>query len=507
MRLGFALKSVLFLEIISSCATVVIPSGGARDTTPPQVVGSYPAENSTGFQDNKIIMAFNEFVELNNPAQNIIISPPLNSKPKYTLVGKKLHISFPEELKPNSTYSIQLLSGALKDFNEANPLHSHRFRFSTGSRIDTQELSIQTQMAKSNQSSSLTVCVLTENKNDFFTHNYRFLARGEKDLVVFDNLDARPYYIYSFVDSNQNWKWDQGEFIGFCEKEIMKRDTQMKVQVFRNEEKTKFAAEAISTQEFWLSFSQDIYDIQIENKDISIVPLGFSRAIVYTNQHYSDSTITINYNQNKKENISLPHTNKGPIITPLKTQESRGFDAYFPDSIVIPFNTILTKINPKQIHFKLDTQEISIRPFFIDNRLIITGMDYGKNYTLTIDSFALFGQNMTNKTKIQIPLITAKKEEIKSEVNISLDTSLVRKKAIVYWINQGSPQKISPREGLRLYNLCQPTMEFHIIIDENHNGHWDSGNIYKARQPEPYFIESITLDPKTKDYILKITNP
>ena len=50
-------------------------------------------------------------------------------------------------------------------------------------------------------------------------------------------------------------------------------------------------------------------------------------------------------------------------------------------------------------------------------------------------------------------------------------------------------------------------MNVHIIIDDNRNATFDTGNVEKQKQPEKYYIETIALDPKKVNYILKISNP
>ncbi|PKP04655.1 MAG: hypothetical protein CVU11_03650, partial [Bacteroidetes bacterium HGW-Bacteroidetes-6] len=65
--------------LVYSCATVEKPGGGPRDFKAPTMVASSPADSSTQFQSQKIVIEFDEFVKLNNPASQVIVNPfPIN---------------------------------------------------------------------------------------------------------------------------------------------------------------------------------------------------------------------------------------------------------------------------------------------------------------------------------------------------------------------------------------------------------------------------------------------
>src|SRR6056297_1061396 len=84
--------------LLATCANPVSPSGGPRDTEPPQVVETDPPNYATGFDGDEAEIEFNEFVKLESPNDQIVISPPLKEIPEYKLRGKSIHIEFQEEL-------------------------------------------------------------------------------------------------------------------------------------------------------------------------------------------------------------------------------------------------------------------------------------------------------------------------------------------------------------------------------------------------------------------------
>ena len=134
----YIFNCLAFLLMLSfmRCANVVSPSGGPKDTIPPVVLSAIPENQSTNFQGKEIHITFDEYVTLNNPNSNILISPPLEKNPDYKLSGKSLIIKFKEPLKSDATYSMSF-GEAIKDLHEGNIFKNYSFVFSTGANIDT----------------------------------------------------------------------------------------------------------------------------------------------------------------------------------------------------------------------------------------------------------------------------------------------------------------------------------------------------------------------------------
>ena len=84
---------ILFV-LLASCAQMFPPSGGEKDVTPPQILEekTTPKNRTVNFNSKTIVLVFDEYVKLNNPGEQIIISPAMEEKPDYVLKGKKLFI-------------------------------------------------------------------------------------------------------------------------------------------------------------------------------------------------------------------------------------------------------------------------------------------------------------------------------------------------------------------------------------------------------------------------------
>jgi len=131
LKLFFLLFTIL---LFNSCANIVAPSGGLGNQTPPIVKNASINQAQTNFSDNKITLEFDKFMNRNSVTENIIIAPTTKFSHKWN--AKKITISFAENLKENTTYSIQI-GGAFSDFYGNIAKEPFFIYFSTGNIIDT----------------------------------------------------------------------------------------------------------------------------------------------------------------------------------------------------------------------------------------------------------------------------------------------------------------------------------------------------------------------------------
>lgn len=208
---------IVFVTVIVlfRCANVVTPSGGPKDTQSPVVLSASPENNSTDFTGRTIHITFDEFVTLNNPSNNVLISPPLSKKPTYRTNGKTLIIRFEEPLQPSTTYSINF-GDAIKDLHEGNVFKGYTFNFSTGKSIDSLSLK-----GKITSASTLTpmegfIVGLYSDDNDTITIDYLpyrvkpnyITTTDKKGDFEFSGLADKNYLLFALKDNNSNLIYD-----------------------------------------------------------------------------------------------------------------------------------------------------------------------------------------------------------------------------------------------------------------------------------------------------------
>lgn len=130
----------LLFFLFTSCARMGNPDGGWFDETPPRVVSASPVDRGTNCKSNKVIINFDEYIKLENASEKVVISPPQAEQPEIKAAGKRIIVELKDELRDNTTYTVDF-SDAITDNNEGNPLGNYTYSFSTGSQIDTLEVS------------------------------------------------------------------------------------------------------------------------------------------------------------------------------------------------------------------------------------------------------------------------------------------------------------------------------------------------------------------------------
>lgn len=127
-------------SILAACASIGSPEGGPRDETPPRILKCQPENMATNNQKKKVTLTFDEYINIENASEKVVVSPPQLEMPDIKTVGKKIHITLHDSLKSNTTYTIDF-SDAIVDNNEGNPMGQFTYSFSTGENIDSMEVS------------------------------------------------------------------------------------------------------------------------------------------------------------------------------------------------------------------------------------------------------------------------------------------------------------------------------------------------------------------------------
>lgn len=222
----WALLAVMVVQsslLILSCAKMGQPDGGWYDETPPYVVGASPAERGTNVKAKKVSIIFNEFIKIDNPTENVVVSPPQLEMPEIKASGKKIVVQLNDSLKANTTYTIDF-SDAISDFTENNPLGNYTYSFSTGDRIDTMEVSGYVLGARNLEPVQGILVGLYDNLSDtVFTHEafLRVARTDSRGHFVIKGIANGNYRVYALKDMDGDYKFSQkSEQIAFNEQVV-----------------------------------------------------------------------------------------------------------------------------------------------------------------------------------------------------------------------------------------------------------------------------------------------
>ena len=84
-----------------SCANMGRPGGGPKDETPPVLKKSNPPMGALHYDKNKITLEFDEIVQIENPNEKIIISPPQTQMPQISALGRIVSITLNYSMNSN----------------------------------------------------------------------------------------------------------------------------------------------------------------------------------------------------------------------------------------------------------------------------------------------------------------------------------------------------------------------------------------------------------------------
>ncbi|OUS15582.1 hypothetical protein A9Q93_06490, partial [Nonlabens dokdonensis] len=120
-------KNLLYITIalcialsLIQCAKRGSPTGGPVDEEPPVILRIFPDNYTRNFKKQIIEIEFDEFVKLNDLQKQLVISPPLKSRPIISPQGspsKKITIEITDTLQDNTTYVLNF-GESIVDNNE-----------------------------------------------------------------------------------------------------------------------------------------------------------------------------------------------------------------------------------------------------------------------------------------------------------------------------------------------------------------------------------------------------
>ena len=210
--------------LLGSCARMGQPDGGWYDETPPRIMGAAPADKGTNVKSQKISIFFDEFIQIENATEKVVVSPPQLEPPEIVASGKRIRIELLDSLKPNTTYTIDF-SDAITDNNEDNPLGNYTYSFSTGDAIDTLEVSGKVLQAKDLEPVKGILVGLYSDLSDtaFTTKPMLRVSRTDgSGRFVIKGVAPGTYRVYALQDADGNYLFNQkSEMLAFSQEKIV----------------------------------------------------------------------------------------------------------------------------------------------------------------------------------------------------------------------------------------------------------------------------------------------
>jgi Bacterial Ig-like domain len=199
------------LFALCSCAQVREPTGGPKDERPPALLAAEPPNQSIGFSGQRIVLHFDERVQVGDLVKRAIISPPLRKPPRVQIVrGRSVVLDLDSALEPATTYNFQL-GEAITDLSEGNTAKGFAYVVSTGSALDSAWLAGKVVNAATGGAEK-DVLVLLHAAGDtaaFRSGRPRYFTRTDANgHFRLEHLRADRYEVFALRDQNGSFNFD-----------------------------------------------------------------------------------------------------------------------------------------------------------------------------------------------------------------------------------------------------------------------------------------------------------
>lgn len=414
----------------SGCGQIGMPTGGPRDSIPPQLNSASPALKSTNVTGNKITLTFNEYVEVKDPQTNVLVSPMPKKNPSVDYKLKTVTIKLKDSLLPNTTYSINF-GNAIVDVNEGNVLKGFTYVFSTGNKIDSLTLSGKVIIAETGKADSTLLALLYRNADDSLVQKRKpdYIARLKGDgSFEFVNLPAGNFKIYALKDGDGGYTYNsKKELFAFSDSNITVAE--------KTEPVTLYASA-----------------LEKESKTPTTKPSAPAKKLILT----AGSLL-----QDLLSPFQLSFNN------PLKT-----FDTA---------KLILTDTNYKPIPATAWLVDSSHTKFSL-----AVNWQQGMQYRLVVDTSAISDSANNHLAKQDTLRITTKTQEDYGNVVFRFSNLDLTKHPVLQFVQGDEIKNSYPVSAMEWSNkfINPGEYDIRILYDDNNNGKWDPGNYSIKLQPE-----------------------
>ncbi len=197
---------LLSIALTWSCANRVQPTGGPKDTDPPEVIYISPEPGQRNFRGQVVIFEFNEYVTLNNLKEELIITPRISGDYTYKIKRRAVYLVFDEPFADSTTYTLNFREG-ITDITEKNPATDLQLAFSTVELLDTLTLSgsvVNLMTKKPADNTTVGLYPIADTLDIFSGPPYYFTKTNKAGAYTFRNIKDGEYKLYAFKDDNKD---------------------------------------------------------------------------------------------------------------------------------------------------------------------------------------------------------------------------------------------------------------------------------------------------------------
>jgi Bacterial Ig-like domain len=426
------------------CANIIPPSGGPRDSIPPVLISAKPVDSAKNFTGNRIEFTFDEFIDVTNVIENLLVSPTPKEIPNVTFKLKTMTVKLKDTLEPNTTYSLNF-GNAIKDYTESNVMKGFTYTFSTGRYIDSLELRGKVVMAETGKVDTTLIVMLHTDKDDsaLIRQKPRYIAKLDgKGNFVFKNLPSRTFYIYALKDEGGTRRY-------FSDKQLF-------------------------------AFADSAINIGPQNKSVTLYAFAGQQAKLPN-----------------VSNLNIGNRNRRPDGTTDKrlkyqTNLGSGLQDLF-GTLIITFETTLRSFDSSKIRLYTDTLYTPAASYKFakdsTNQKVLLTHTWKPSTLYHIILEKDFAEDSSGRKLLKTDTISFQTKRLADYGTLKLKFRNldISKNPVLQFIQNDNIYKSFPLTGAE---FTQPLFlpgeyEMRILYDDNKNGVWDPGVFFiKHKQPE-----------------------
>lgn len=538
------LASLLYLFVLfaalwygtSGCANISSPTGGLKDTIPPQLATILPKPGSINYRQGVIRMEFDEPVVLKNLQTQLIISPRTDIPYKTRVNKNVVELRFDKPLADSTTYTFNFREGIV-DLTEGTPAKNLYLAFSTGAYLDSLVLQGQVKQALSDQPADGVTIGLYDLRDtaEVFTEKPLYFTKTDKaGNYEIRNLKQGRYLVYGFMDKNSNLTLQsKSEAYGFWPDTLNLQTSidSVNFSLFSaNADKPKIISARPVGGYYEVTFNKGMASFELQpqnqqpigsnfiesNKKIRVYPFPLQDSLAATLlardslDQVIDTTLYLRFEESrrKKEALTAAISPKSGSLLPRTVSFEFTFNkpvaSLNVDSLRLVYDSLhQERFTAEELRWndhrdKARLQKTLEPPKAVQADLAadVDAQTLARRGAATTDQQAKLV--LPKGSVIGIEGDTLDNQEVSYRIARESNTGIISgtmitqlPNYIVQLVKASNYQVVAEQKNAAQYTFryVEPgEYRIRVIIDSNGNGRWDPGNIYTLEAPEPVIV-------------------
>ncbi len=475
-----------------------------------------PKNGQTNFVKQEIVFTFDEWVKLQNVANEVVVSPPLAKSPDIKLKNKELIFNFhPDEvLKEDVTYTINF-GEAVKDLTEGNPAKL-KYVFSTGDLIDS--LIVNGSVVDAIKKEPIKDCLVMLHKNMSDTvvrteTPYYFDKTDDSGRFEIGNVKEGSYKIFALhEDQGRRYLFDtETEGIGFLDEAVVVNDSLgkgIRLKVFKEQEELTLKSEKLVRYgHAKFIFNREPYELDISHEDVGQdLTYEYRKDTVHAWYDTEDPFLVYLANDTlwtdtvKIKSLARDEFLKTAKLS-LKDAHSNVKNVNRKEGIRLEFFSPLTVVNNDLVDLYADTTQT-----IVDVTLEKDTSGFGVNiiadwmqsipYELVLLPGAVEDRFGAKNDTLNLSYFM-KSDEDYGEIKMAVTELDSTANYILKLLTKSNQEKKRYTiRGQSEYSVSIPFMEpgdykIELVQDSNKNGRWDTGSYNDRKYPEIIYTQNL----------------